>query len=53
MLESLPGLTKLGGENVMVDSTPSVPPAALHPFEALLQERIAIIDGAMGTMIQR
>ncbi len=25
----------------------------IHPFEALLQERIAIIDGAMGTMIQR
>ena len=26
---------------------------ALHPLEALLQERIVILDGAMGTMIQR
>jgi 5-methyltetrahydrofolate--homocysteine methyltransferase len=26
---------------------------ALHPLEALLQKRIVIIDGAMGTMIQR
>ncbi len=25
----------------------------LHPLEALLRERIAVIDGAMGTMIQR
>jgi 5-methyltetrahydrofolate--homocysteine methyltransferase len=25
----------------------------VHPLEALLRERIAIIDGAMGTMIQR
>ncbi len=25
----------------------------LHPLEALLQERIVILDGAMGTMIQR
>jgi 5-methyltetrahydrofolate--homocysteine methyltransferase len=25
----------------------------LHPLEKLLQERIAILDGAMGTMIQR
>lgn len=53
MLESLLEPTKVQGENVMVDSTPSVPSAELHPFEALLRERIAIIDGAMGTMIQR
>src|SRR5437763_7249623 len=26
---------------------------ALHPFEALMRERIAILDGAMGTMVQR
>src|SRR5215213_3433640 len=25
----------------------------LHPFEALLRQRIVILDGAMGTMIQR
>src|SRR3978361_2108091 len=25
----------------------------LHPFEVLLQQRIAILDGAMGTMVQR
>src|SRR6266704_4489306 len=25
----------------------------LHPLEALLRERIVVIDGAMGTMIQR
>ncbi len=25
----------------------------LHPFEALLRERIAVLDGAMGTMVQR
>src|ERR1700730_13508516 len=25
----------------------------LHPLEALLRERIALLDGAMGTMIQR
>ncbi|MEI9898715.1 MAG: hypothetical protein WDN28_33875 [Chthoniobacter sp.] len=25
----------------------------LHPLAALLQKRIAIIDGAMGTMVQR
>jgi len=37
----------------MVATSTPVQPAALHPFEALLQERIAIIDGAMGTMIQR
>ena len=24
-----------------------------HPIEALLQQRILILDGAMGTMIQR
>ena len=24
-----------------------------HPFEHLLRERIAILDGAMGTMVQR
>src|SRR5437660_7380172 len=27
--------------------------AHLHPLEALLRERIVILDGAMGTMIQR
>src|SRR5882672_11017275 len=27
--------------------------AELHPLEALLRERIVILDGAMGTMIQR
>ena len=26
---------------------------ALHPFEALLRQRIVILDGAMGTMVQR
>src|SRR4051812_47745349 len=26
---------------------------ALHPFEALMRERIVILDGAMGTMVQR
>src|SRR5438552_15035793 len=25
----------------------------LHPLETLLRERIAVLDGAMGTMIQR
>src|SRR6476660_8042211 len=25
----------------------------LHPFEALLRERIVVLDGAMGTMVQR
>jgi methionine synthase I (cobalamin-dependent) len=25
----------------------------LHPLEALLRERIVLLDGAMGTMIQR
>jgi len=28
-------------------------PAELHPFEALLQQRIVVLDGAMGTMIHR
>src|SRR5256886_8101754 len=28
-------------------------PADVHPLEALLRERIVILDGAMGTMIQR
>src|SRR5438128_5099716 len=28
-------------------------PADLHPLEALLRERIVVLDGAMGTMIQR
>ena len=28
-------------------------PAKLHPLEALLRERIVVLDGAMGTMIQR
>ncbi|MBA2269819.1 MAG: homocysteine S-methyltransferase family protein, partial [Chthoniobacterales bacterium] len=25
----------------------------LHPFEALMQQRIVVLDGAMGTMVQR
>jgi 5-methyltetrahydrofolate--homocysteine methyltransferase len=25
----------------------------VHPLEALLRERIVVLDGAMGTMIQR
>src|SRR5688500_9592313 len=29
------------------------PPADPHPLAALLQQRIAILDGAMGTMVQR
>jgi 5-methyltetrahydrofolate--homocysteine methyltransferase len=28
-------------------------PADVHPLEALLHERIVVLDGAMGTMIQR
>ena len=28
-------------------------PAEVHPLAALLRERIAVLDGAMGTMIQR
>src|SRR5438874_91880 len=28
-------------------------PADLHPLEALLRERIVVLDGAMGTMIQQ
>src|SRR5437773_9597097 len=28
-------------------------PADLHPLEALLRDRIVVLDGAMGTMIQR
>src|ERR1700720_181505 len=28
-------------------------PHELHPLEALLRERIVLLDGAMGTMIQR
>jgi 5-methyltetrahydrofolate--homocysteine methyltransferase len=28
-------------------------PADLHPLEALLRQRIVVLDGAMGTMIQR
>ena len=28
-------------------------PADLHPLEALLRQRIVLLDGAMGTMIQR
>src|SRR5947209_11918380 len=28
-------------------------PNGLHPLEALLRERIVVLDGAMGTMIQR
>jgi len=28
-------------------------PTDLHPLKALLRERIAVLDGAMGTMIQR
>ncbi len=30
-----------------------MPSAVLHPFEALLRERIVVLDGAMGTMVQR
>jgi 5-methyltetrahydrofolate--homocysteine methyltransferase len=30
-----------------------MPADPLHPFEALLRERIVILDGAMGTMVQR
>ncbi|CAN5224368.1 methionine synthase [soil metagenome] len=30
-----------------------MPAESLHPFEALMRERIAILDGAMGTMVQR
>src|SRR2546425_8983213 len=29
------------------------PPRELHPLEALLRKRIVILDGAMGTMVQR
>src|SRR3954453_14214266 len=28
-------------------------PVKLHPFEALLRERIVVLDGAMGTTLQR
>ena len=28
-------------------------PDHLHPLEALLRQRIVLLDGAMGTMIQR
>src|SRR5207244_11064297 len=28
-------------------------PADLHPLAALLRQRIVVLDGAMGTMIQR
>src|SRR5216683_8010167 len=28
-------------------------PADVHPLEALLRQRIVLLDGAMGTMIQR
>src|SRR5213075_2395184 len=28
-------------------------PADVHPLEKLLRERIVVLDGAMGTMIQR
>src|SRR4029077_18707814 len=28
-------------------------PNGLHPLESLLRERIVVLDGAMGTMIQR
>src|SRR5205823_3079919 len=30
-----------------------MPPSDLHPLEALLRERIVVLDGAMGTMIQQ
>ncbi|MGI8821243.1 MAG: homocysteine S-methyltransferase family protein [Chthoniobacterales bacterium] len=30
-----------------------MPSETLHPFEALLRERIVVLDGAMGTMVQR
>src|SRR5207302_10040807 len=29
------------------------PPRELHPLESLLRQRIVILDGAMGTMVQR
>jgi 5-methyltetrahydrofolate--homocysteine methyltransferase len=29
------------------------PPAPVHPLEALIRERILVLDGAMGTMIQQ
>src|SRR2546423_5046724 len=29
------------------------PPRELHPLEALLRQRIVVLDGAMGTMVQR
>src|SRR5436309_9271625 len=28
-------------------------PTSVHPFEGLLRERMVVLDGAMGTMIQR
>src|SRR3989442_8011334 len=28
-------------------------PVDVHPLEAILRERIVVLDGAMGTMIQR
>src|SRR5215210_5230932 len=30
-----------------------MPTENLHPFEALMRERIVVLDGAMGTMVQR
>ncbi|MBI4937504.1 MAG: methionine synthase [Nitrosomonadales bacterium] len=33
--------------------TPHITEASLHPIERLLDKRILILDGAMGTMIQR
>ncbi len=31
----------------------AVPTQPIHPLETLLRERIVILDGAMGTMVQR
>ena len=30
-----------------------MPAEILHPLEALLRQRIVVLDGAMGTMVQR
>jgi 5-methyltetrahydrofolate--homocysteine methyltransferase len=34
-------------------SSPNMPDHPLHPLEALLRERIVVLDGAMGTMVQQ
>src|SRR5437879_2021569 len=41
----IPDITALSSMPVMVSK--------LHPLETLLRERIVLLDGAMGTMIQR